>query len=255
MLRETQIWVVVGAATSGVSLAAGITVVQPWRHLFSDADNLARIVSVLMPIAALLVAVFLPRAMPGPELDLPYPLRKVAVFFVLGGLALFPAASGMLLVRSAALKADSSSFAAARRSLGDLVEQRRNLMLFLGVAAFIVFLAVLAQAGLRRALLADGREYPAIFLLLSGAYFSLLIALLFVPAYVALHEAAQAAVDTLVPLSDATFPSHEWFERQSDLRALLGLDVSVVGLFSAAFAVLTPVVSSVLAAYVENLRD
>jgi hypothetical protein len=61
-------------------------------------------------------------------------------------------------------------------------------------------------------------------LVLTGAYFSILIAVLFVPAYLAMQEAAQAAVDTLVPLSDATFPNHEWFERQSDLRAFLGLD-------------------------------
>jgi hypothetical protein len=67
-----------------------------------------------------------------------------------------------------------------------------------------------------------------------------------------LRQATRAAVDTLVPLSDAAFPKHEWFERQSDLRAYLGLDVSMLGLFSAAFAVLTPIASSVLATYLQG---
>ena len=88
--------------------------------------------------------------------------------------------------------------------------------------------------------------------MLTGAYFSALLALLFVPAYLAVQEAARAAVDTLVPLADAMFPNHEWFERQSDLRAFLGLDVSIVGLFSAVFAVLAPVASSVLATYLQR---
>jgi hypothetical protein len=247
-LPQTQLWVAVSAALTGLSLAAGLIVVRPWWHLFSDADTLARTVSVLVLIAALL-AVFLPRAMVRPRMELPYRFRTVVPFLVFGGLGFFPPGSGMILLWAAALEADSGSLAAARRSVGALVEQRRSLMLFLGMASFIVFLAVLSQAALRRALIIARRDYPPIFLALTGAYFSTLIALLFVPAYLAMQEAAQAAVDTLVPLSDATFPNHEWFERQSDLRAFLGLDVSIVGLFSAAFAVLIPVASSVLAAY------
>jgi hypothetical protein len=52
-------------------------------------------------------------------------------------------------------------------------------------------------------------------------------------------------------------PAAAWPERpggrrrQSDLRAFLGLDVSIVGLFSAVFAVLAPVASSVLATYLQ----
>jgi hypothetical protein len=209
---------------------------------------------VLLPIVALLLAVILPRALPAPRVELPFPdqFRRLAIFYLFAGLGLFPATSGMLLVRAEALKADSNSFAAARHSVGALVEQRQSLVLFLGVAAFIIVLVIMAFAGYRRALIADGRDYPATFLLLIGAFFSVLIAVLFVPAYLAVQEAAQAAVDALVPLSDVTFPKHEWFQRQSDLRAFLGLDVSVVGVFSAAFAVLTPVASSVLAAYLSD---
>jgi hypothetical protein len=43
-----------------------------------------------------------------------------------------------------------------------------------------------SQAALRRALLSIGRDYPAIYQLLTGAYASTLLALLFVPAYLAL---------------------------------------------------------------------
>ena len=61
-LPQTHLWVAVSAAASGLSLAAGLIVVRPWWQLFSDADALARTVSVLVLIAALLAA-FLPRAM------------------------------------------------------------------------------------------------------------------------------------------------------------------------------------------------
>ena len=70
-LPQTQLWVAVSAALTGLSLAAGLIVVRPWWHLFSDADTLARTVSVLVLIAALL-AVFLPRAMVRPRMELPY---------------------------------------------------------------------------------------------------------------------------------------------------------------------------------------
>jgi hypothetical protein len=244
-LPATREWFVLGAVMSGLSLAAGVLVVQPWWHLFSDTDNLARIASVLLPIVALLLAMFLPGALRGPRVELPFPhqRRRTAVFFVFGGLGLFPAASGMLLVWAKALKTGSGS-----PEVELLVDQRRSLVLFLGVAAFIVVLAIVAFAGYRRALIASGRDYPAIYLLFTGAYFSALIAILFVPAYLAVQDAARAAVNTLIPISNATL-EHEWFQRRSDLEAFLGLDVSVVGVFSAAFAVLTPVASSVLATY------
>ena len=137
-LPQTQLWVAVSAAASGLSLAAGLMVVQPWWHLFSDADTLARTVSVVVLTVALL-AVFLPRVMVRSRTDLPYPFRMVAAFLVFGGLGFFPAGSGMVLVWTAALEVDSGSLAAARRSVGALVEQRRSLLLFLGVGSFIVF--------------------------------------------------------------------------------------------------------------------
>jgi hypothetical protein len=112
-LPQTQLWVAVSAAASGLSLASGLIVVQPWWHLFSDADTLARTVSVLVLIAAYLT-VFLPRAMIRPRMELPYPFRMVAPFLVFGGLGFFPAGSGMILLWAAALEADSGSPAAAQ---------------------------------------------------------------------------------------------------------------------------------------------
>ena len=93
---------------------------------------------MLVLIAALL-AVFLPRAMVRPRMELPYRFRTVVPFLVFGGLGFFPPGSGMILLWAAALEADSGSLAAARRSVGALVEQRRSLLLFLGVGSFIVF--------------------------------------------------------------------------------------------------------------------
>lgn len=253
---ETQLWFALAAATSGLSLAAGVMVIQPWLRLLHDVDILAGALSVALPMAAGVLALFGPRWVAG-RADLPLPdhLRRVAVVFVLGGLGMLPAASGMLLVGAAALGADVGSDDALHDTVGSLVEQRRSLILFLGVAAFIVVLAVVTSAALRQALLAHGRDLPPITLLLYGAYFSALIAVLFVPSYLAQQEAARTVVDKLVPISDTTFPKfpeHGWFERQSDLQAFLGLDVSVVGAFSAAFAVLTPVASAALATYLQD---
>ncbi len=257
-LPETKVWFVVAATTAGLSLGAGVMVAESWADLMIGADWQERLASVLLPIAALAVFSYGPRLLAGP-LDSPLPNHgsRVALVFLLTGLGLLVVGSGMILVGTAAADAGAGSIAAAEDSIDTLVDHRRTLILFLGVAAFVVVATVVATAALRRALLAhDSREdYPASTLLLYGAFLSLLISLLFVPAYLALQEAGGRIVDTLAPVTDADFPGRGWFERQSDLRDLLGLDVSVAGVFTAAFAVLTPVASSVLAAYLQDAPD
>jgi hypothetical protein len=255
---ETKLWFALAAATSGLSLAAGILVLRRWLDLVAEAQPLEIFASVVLPVLAVILFRFGPLLAAG-RLNSPLPDhdRRVAPVFIFGGLGLLPVTSGMVLVGISTYNVDTSTDAAARAGLDTLVSQRRDLVLFLGVSAFVVVVAVVATAALRRALIAyDKRDdYPASSLLLYGAYFSVLISFLFVPAYLAVQEGGHRVVKALAPVSDTEFPDHSWFERRSDLAELLGLGVSVAGVFAAAFAVLTPVASSALATYLQKDAD
>jgi hypothetical protein len=238
--------------------------VQLWRQLAWYWGVLSLVLVIMAAFASWYGPIVL-----GGRLDVPLPGYSVRVVpvFVGGVVGILFAGSGMVLVGVAAGRTP--------RSVGFLVELRSKLLLFLGFAAFVVLVAVISTSALRRALIAFDpetwtRKFPTSNLLLYGAFFSVLIALLFVPAYLALQAAGRSLVEEVVPLPDATpsgrpsasdpgstpanggFPSHTWFERRSDLSDLLGLNTSVVGALGAAFAVLTPVAASGLAAFLSS---
>jgi hypothetical protein len=255
---ETRVWFAVAASTAAASLAAGVLLVRRWLELVNAVPWWAATFSVALPViilAASRLPVFMLRILESP---LPHHYRRTTPILALTGFGLVPAMSGMVLVaESSAGVALLNSAQAAPEAVETLVSRRDDLVHFLSAAAFVIIIAVVATAALRQALLAHkpGGNYPASALLLNGAFYSAFLSILFIPAYLALQRAGQGVVNVLTPVSSDNLLDHEWFVLRTDLATLLGLDVSLAGALGAAFALLTPAASSVLAAYLQAGGD
>ena len=76
-----------------------------------------------------------------------------------------------------------------------------------------------------------------------------MIALIFMPAYVAWQARVSELRDTLHPVPKDGRPEHEWFQARDDLDALLVARTSVGRVFATVFSVLAPLTASVVTAF------
>jgi hypothetical protein len=131
------------------------------------------------------------------------------------------------------------------------LEARRQLRLFLGVSAFLIACAVLVTAALRSALLRNDPtwHFPTSSLILYGAFFSLLLAVVFVPAYMVVQDTGWRIVTLVLEKSALDPPEADWFTLRSSLVAALELDVGLAKTFAGAFAILTPIASAYLTSH------
>lgn len=134
-------------------------------------------------------------------------------------------------------------------------------LLVLCVAAFVigVVAAIVTSSTLRAAFLdvhpdrAD--EFPAVNVLYYGALFAVLAAVLNVPLVAAWRRCARGVVDGAYPLPWDGQPTEAWVAARSRLEALLHLDVSLLRNPLTGFAVLSPLLTSALAAFIPQLSQ
>jgi len=134
--------------------------------------------------------------------------------------------------------------------LGALLHHRRlraDLELLLAILGLLVTLAVIASAALRALTehVDPNEALPAQSVILYGLILSLVLALVYVPAYLTMLRCGQTLRDRvapLVPLDDDGFEDRlDWRDR---LGAFLGLDVAATASFRTGVAILSPLLGS-----------
>jgi hypothetical protein len=179
-------------------------------------------------------------------------ILMIAGFFV----SALPLSVGIWLVQIAVRE----RFRAIHQSKDDiqfyisLREYVRQFLLALGV---LLSLFILASAALRKALIATGtlneQNYPPIYLLISGAYYTMIIALVYFPAYVSLVSTGNRILDAHFALpapGEQTWTNT--YAKRKELEKFLELKVTGEQQFVTNMTLLAPFVSSIFSLLVGN---
>src|SRR5437762_7970134 len=131
------------------------------------------------------------------------------------------------------------------------VDLRRLLQRVLTIEGAILAAAVLSAGALRNAVLAFRHHqsaYPREYVFIVGAYYTLMLALLYAPVYAKLLQVGRANLDAACPLIEPASP--EWlaaYEKREKLGQYLQLEVTASSSFQAGIAILAPLTSALIA--------
>jgi len=133
-----------------------------------------------------------------------------------------------------------------------LLDLRSYLQRFISLLGAMVALATLAKGALRQAFLATGGDpakFPPEYVLLQGAYFTALLALVYIPTFTILAAIGTDLVDSTYPV---TAPALDWDDlarwqtNRKSLEELLQLGSGAVHNLRASVSILAPVATSVV---------
>lgn len=131
------------------------------------------------------------------------------------------------------------------------IDLRRLLQRVLTIEGAILATAVLAAGALRNAVVAfthHQSDYPRELVLIVGAYYTLILALLYAPVYAKLLQVGRANLNAACPLVEPA--STEWlaaYEKREKLGQYLQLEVTAGSSFQAGIAILAPLASALVA--------
>jgi hypothetical protein len=129
---------------------------------------------------------------------------------------------------------------------------RRSLLRFITFLGAMISLGTLAKGAYRHAFVAAGGapgEFPPEYVLLHGAYFTGLLALVYVPIYTRLSAAGNAILDAVFPV---TAPDLEltrladWQSNRKSLEELMQLRSSALNHLRASVTILAPLASGMI---------
>jgi hypothetical protein len=213
--------------------------------------------------ALIFTALFFIPIMIGPKIANiePLPLvganTKILIVTIIGFLvSTLPLAIGIWLVQ-AAIRETFGEIKKSQELINQYITYRDYLHQFLMILGSLLSLFILVTAAFRAVLIAscstNTNEYPTIYLLIIGAYYTLLLALLYSPAYISLIAAGRRLLDAYfaLPAPDST----SWASirsKRKELEDLLDLKVTGEQRFLSSITILSPFVSSIFAFLVEN---
>lgn len=252
-------WGTLAIGLVALSVAGGVYCLPAWRALHARSSRSARLTSY--GVAVLVTACYDATPQVGLRLLLQHGSSRLSgsIFREIGlgvlvGLFTLPAVSGLVLV-ALLLSRDKPPWdgAGGRAAITELLGIRAQLQRFLAVLAMVIGANVLTAAAFRGAMLAYAEQPPidTVVLLLYGAMMTGLLALVYVPAYLAWHTKAGELRDALCPLPPDGHSNHDWYVSRADLEGLLNLKVSAGAAFTTGLGLLTPFLSSLITAVTE----
>jgi hypothetical protein len=171
-----------------------------------------------------------------------------------------PAVIGLWLVHARLHQVDHLLRQWPERSdgvLAELLTSRTDLGRCLAGLSLIASTGLINTAALRKAHLAHGlqpEQFPSAFVLLYGAAVTAIVALIYVPAFLAWRERATNLINTVYAVPADARPSEEWTSGRARLSELVGVDATVAKTLTAAFGILAPLATSLLSIYIPGLK-
>lgn len=169
-----------------------------------------------------------------------------------------PALFGISLVQDRVRRHEPEKM--TTRDIEMALDARDQMKRFLGVAGAVIGLAVLATGGLRRATVPnfmDEQQFPASAVLLYGAFFTALLVLVYVPAYLSLRRFCLDIRERYFPVKEMPAPTTAefaaWIEGRNRLDTLTQVNVTVSEQLRAAIFLLAPLLSGLIGALVPAL--
>jgi len=143
------------------------------------------------------------------------------------------------------------------RLITNTIFARETLKRLLLILSLMIGAVVFATGSLRSALIAAGStpsEFPATNVVLFGALFSAMLALLFAPAYVELRELQRRIRDSISRIPDDGILPDSWHLERERLSALLQLDSSSLEAIRSATLLLGPFFTALVTLFVHDLK-
>ena len=184
-------------------------------------------------------------------LPLEYADAKMLVIETVGFLvSALPLAVGIWLTQSA-IRDTFRDIKPTEHIIDTYISLRDYLQQFLVALGALLSIFVLASAALRSSALVSGAttldDYPPVYLFVLGAYDTLLIAIIYFPAYLVLVSAGRRILDFYFPLLSPD--SEGWankYAARKQLEDLLELKVTGAQRFLTSITLIAPFVSSIL---------
>jgi hypothetical protein len=178
-----------------------------------------------------------------PVETLPHLRERFAIVYLAVALAVAPGIVAMSRVGDASLRGN--------RRAADLVAWRAILQSQLAALGSLVALSTLTTAAFRNAILAAfpdrADDFPAVNVLLFGAWLTVLLALVYVPPSERLRRQAQALLDEAFPIPDQFHGDwQQQLQRRRDLAALLRIDETSRNSIQNALIIGGPLITSAL---------
>jgi hypothetical protein len=256
---EFAVWTWILAAEAAAAAAAATAMWPVVLILWQAAVRRSIIWALLTWLVVGLALLFGPKPLTGPgHLHLWLQADRLLVINIAVFCLITPCAIGMMLVqpRLAVLRADAPTLATEKRAGSVVVELlwlRTALQWLLISFAVIITGSVLAAGAGRRALLADGApagSYPLVGILIYGGVATMVIALIFIPTYIAWQQRAVDTRDRLYPVPENGIPTPDWHQARNDFDTLLSARRSAASVLAAAFVILTPLAGSLVTALI-----
>ncbi len=143
------------------------------------------------------------------------------------------------------------------RLISDITFARETLKRLLLILSLMIGAVVFATGSLRSALIAAGTtpsRFPATSVVLFGALFTAMLALLFAPAYVELRDFQRRIRDFISRIPDDGIPPESWYLERERLSALLQLDSSSLEAIRSATLLLGPFFTALVTLFVHDLK-
>jgi hypothetical protein len=245
---ETLVWLTLLAAQAGLWVV-GWGAARALLAQLSEGRSRAVTITGFALVGLLVVAVIVLPAVTTPTAT-PLPLHrpKIITFIVLGALAAAPWIEAIWRVgtiatkRGAVLEADESAPLAFDSYLR-LREQLGQAVVVLGV---IVAGLTLTTGALRLAILKEtpAADFPISSVLVYGGFFSLLLALIYVPVQLRMIALGNRLRDRAVPITAAA--DLDAFKRRGEAETVLQLSAGPIASMQAGLAVLAPLLTALL---------
>jgi hypothetical protein len=194
-----------------------------------------------------------------PDSNLAHHDAKMTIVNAIAMIVALIAVAGIWYVRAALESTFAGKGTAGRavrsleESISVLLDLRARLQQFIVLLGAMVTLAALAKGALRQAFLAQGglaSTFPPEYVLLQGAYFTGLLALVYIPSYTLLAAIGGDLIDAAYPIKGAHLEwdnlAH-WQANRKSLEELLQLRSGAVDNLRASVSILAPAASSVIA--------
>src|SRR5919204_2007616 len=249
---EFRLWLfLIAAQTALWAIGAAFLLAPEVRRPVEDYWVAARrhVVASVVAAAIPLVA-FVAYASLSSHLDYPFPDHpyKVLALSLIGSCVALIGVAELALVKFAL---ESGHAGGRSADVKRYLALRALLQRVLTVQGAIVGAAALSAGALRNAVVAytgHKSSFPREYVLLYGAFFTLLLAVWYTPVYLKLLEVGRANLEAACPLEEPKSPG--WlpaYEKRKKLEEHLQLEVATSASFRAGVAILAPLASALVA--------
>ncbi|MFC1989429.1 hypothetical protein ACFLVW_02535 [Chloroflexota bacterium] len=176
-----------------------------------------------------------------PQLPLQYFSLKILILTIFFGIFIgLLIATGIWLV-NAALRSRFENIKPSKEDVSRYLCYREYLQRYLWMGGVTLGLGILAAGALSKLHITVGSQYPSLFVLVYGAYLTILLMLVYIPAYVSLTAVGRQLRDTIFPLPSLN--SKSWTDaylKRKHLEELLQLRITAGQNLRENIAILAP---------------